>query len=88
MHMRHQARFSAKADQFLVRLDQVDGREAQALELGYELADARTRLPSFGLPGRSLPHSGDVDAGQHDLAIAIGDEAAHLLDRIARRYRA
>ena len=73
---------------FLIRLDRIDRREPQALEIGHELQHAADEIAELRLAGKIIAPGGDVDARQHDLAIAIGDETAHLLDRLAGRHRA
>ena len=50
-----------------------------------DLLDQRAELRRTGQVGAVAR---DIDAGEHDLAIAVGEEAAHVLDDRAHRHRA
>ena len=89
MQMRHQPPTLRKSvDQVTVGLDRVDGRQAQPLELRHMLEDLlhqRTKLRRSRQIGAIAR---DVDAGEHDLAIAVADEALNIADHRAHRHRA
>ena len=90
MQMRHQPRLGGDGvEQIVVGLDRIDRGQPQALHVGHLLAGCvLTSLPSFGAPGRSAPKAGHVDAGQHDLGIAVAGQPLDLLDHGAHRHRA
>ena len=86
--MRHQPLLVGdRVEEFGVDLDGVDRGEAKPRQLGHLARIARTRAPSAGA-GKVGAVGGDVDAGQHDFAIAVVDEAADLIDDGGQRHRA
>ena len=90
MEMRHQPLLLGdRRHQRGIGLDRVDRGEPRAAAAPARAsAPWRTSLPSVISPGRSRAIGGDVDAGQHDLGIAVLDELAHLRHHLARRHRA
>ena len=90
MEMRHQPLLLGdRREQRGVDLDRIDrGEPASRGSSGTSLSTLRTSLPSVISPGRSAAIGGDVDAGQHDLGIAVRDERPHLRHHLARRHRA
>ena len=74
--------------QGVVGLDRIDRGEAEALELRHVPED-RSDQPAEARPaGQVAAIGGDVDAGQHDLAVAVLDQPADLVDHRAHRHRA
>ena len=77
MQMRHQPLFlGERAHQSRHRPRSNRARRCAAAAVRARGAgSARTSAPSFGVPGRSGPIGGEIDAGQHDFAIAALDQA-------------
>ena len=87
--MRHQALlFRDGAHQLLVGLDLVDGRQAQALQLGDEFQNLADERAERRRPRKIGAVRRDVDAGQHDLAASARHEAANLRHDLTGRHRA
>jgi hypothetical protein len=85
----HQPRLGLEQlEQVRIDLGRVDRRQAQARQVGDQLEDAAHQLAQGRLAGQVRAPGGDVDAGQHHLVIALGRQAADLLDHLAGRGRA
>ena len=88
MQMRHQPGLAGdRVEKVVVRLDRVDGGEAQPLELRHVAQEALHQGAELRLAGQVRAVAGDVDAGEHHLARAVLDEDAHLLHHRAHRAR-
>ena len=77
-----------RIEQVAVGLDRVDRRDAQPLELRHVPQDLPHQRSEPRAAGQVRPVAGDVDAGEHDLAIAVLVQPAHLRDDLAHRHRA
>ena len=58
----------------VVDLDRIERGQPQPLELRHQREQAAAQLAERGLPRQIGAEAGDVDAGQHDLAIAGVDQ--------------
>ena len=89
MQVRHQPRLVRdRVEQVRVGFDRVDRRDAQPRELRHVLENLLHQLAEPRRAGQARAVARDVDAGQHHLAVAALDEAAHLRDDLAHRHRA
>ena len=89
MQMRHQsAVLRQRIEQVAVGLDGIDRRQPQPLQLRHVLEDLLDQRAEFWRARQIGAIAGDVDAGQHDLAITVADEPAHVIDHRAHRHRA
>ena len=77
MQMRHQPRFvGERVEQIAIGLDRIDRGQPQPRQLRHVLED---RLHQRAEPRRARQVgaiAGDIDAGEHDLAIAVARQAA------------
>ena len=89
MQVRHQPRLVAQCvEQIVVGLHRVDRRQPQPRQLG--------NLPQNALDQRAQPRRagkiravvGDIDAGEHQLTMAVRDQAARLRHAVVDRQRA
>ena len=89
MQMRHQPGLVAeRVPEIAVDLARIERRKPQTRQLGKngeQLPDHPAEARSAGQVGAV---SGHVDAGQHDLAIAGGEERTRLGDDLLERHRA
>src|SRR5215472_781639 len=87
--MRHQPRLIAdRLEELAIRLHGIDRRQPQPRQLRHmfkNLLDQRAKLWRAGKIGAVAR---DVDAGERDLAITVGNEPAHVLDHRSHRHRA
>ena len=82
MQMRHQPLVGGeRVEQVGVGLDGIDRGQSQPLELRH------LAKKSFHQQAEARRVAGDVDAGQHDLAMAALDQEARLRDHIGNRHR-
>ena len=70
-----------RVEQIGVGLDRIDRGQPQPLELRHVAQDLLHQQAEPGAP-EDWRVARDVDAGQHDLAIAVLDQAAHLRDHV------
>src|SRR6185437_10428707 len=75
-------------EQRRVRLDRIDRGKPEPRQLRHELEHRADELAERHLAGKVLAVSGDVDAGQHDLRIALRGEPPRLRHHLAGRNRA
>ena len=77
-----------RLEQFGVGLDRIDRRQPQPLHIRHLLQD-RLHQPAELRRARQVGAiAGHVDAGQHDLGIAVAGQPLDLLDHRAHRHRA
>ncbi len=89
MEMRHEARLLAhQTPEIVVDLHRIERGEAQPLERRHQYQQPAHELPQARPPRQIGAEAGDVDAGQHDLAMAERHQRARLLDDVADRHRA
>ena len=89
MQVRHQPRVIGEGiEQVAVGLDRIDRREPQPRELRHMLEDLLHQRAEPGRARQVRAIAGEIDAGEHDLAIAARDEPAHLRHHLAHRHRA
>ena len=77
-----------RVEQIAIGLDRIDRRQPQPLELRHVLEDLLHQRAELRRAGQIGAVAGDIDAGEHDLAIAVGDEPPHVVDHRAHRHRA
>ena len=77
-----------RVEQIGIGLDRIDRGEAQARELGHLLENLLHQGAEPRRAGQARPIAGEIDAGEHHLAIAARDQAAHLIDRLAHGHGA
>ena len=84
--MRLEAGFlGEQREQPVVDLDRVERGQPQPRQLGHQRQHALDELTEALMARQVGAVAGRVDAGQHDLAIAVGDERADALDHAAGR---
>ena len=89
MQMRHQPRLvGERVEQIAVGLDRIDRGQPQPLKLRHVLEDLLHQRAEPRRARQVRAVAGDVDAGEHDLAIAALDQPAHLRHHLAHRHRA
>ena len=89
MQMRHQPFVIGDYfQQIVIDLDGIDRRQPQPLQI----CDFAQNLPHQAAErrraGKISAVAGEIDAGQHDLAMAARHQRAHLIDHRRRRQRA
>ena len=88
MQMRHQPRLIGKRiEQIVIGFDRIDRRQPQPRQLGHVAQDALDQRAQARLAQVSAI-AGDIDAGEHDLAIAARDQPPRLRDHFVHRQRA
>ena len=77
MQMRHQAGLARdQIGQIPVDLGRIDGGQPQSRQVRHEAQQTSDQLAERGLPRQVLAVRGQVDPGQHDLAVAAFDPTA------------
>ena len=88
MQMRHQPLLLGdEPPQLGIDLDRIERGEAQPFELGHRGEQSADHLTEAWRPWQIGAIGGQIDPGQHDLAIAGGDKPARLFGDGAHRYR-
>ncbi len=73
--MRHEALFAGDGiEKVFVNLDAVDGGQAKPGKVGHLFEDRLNQHSQFRCSGQISAPGGGVHPGQHDLAVAVGDQ--------------
>ena len=88
MQVRHQPRVGReRVEQVGIGLHRIDRGEPQPLELRHVFQDLLHQRAEPGRARKILAVAGEIDAGEHDLAIAARAQRAHLRHHLAHRHR-
>ena len=89
MQMRHQPRIVGDGiEQVAIRLDRIDRRDAQPLQLRHMPQDLLRQQAEPRRARQISAVAGEIDAGEHDLGMAALNQGADLIDHRAHRHRA
>ena len=77
-----------RVEQVAVGLDRIDRGQPQPLELRHVLEDLLHQRAELRRARQVRAVAREIDAGEHDLAIAALDQPAHLRHDLAHRHRA
>ena len=76
-----------RVEEIRIGLDRIDRGKAQARELRHLLENLLYQGAEPRRAGQARPIAGEIDAGEHHLAIAARDQAAHLIERLVHGHR-
>src|SRR5689334_2862429 len=89
MQMRHESRLCPEClEEFTIGFHRVDRRESQPRDLRHMFENLLHQCAELGRTGKIRAIAREIDAGEHDFAIAARAEGAHLSYDLSHRHRA